>query len=422
MPSLKKEDVTAALRKSDGNMKFTKYSAGESLFLMVRNGRGYWRVQYRDGQSFKAKVLGTAADLSPTEAGHERDAFMVARRNARKGLVTTSRMSAATAGAASAGVPPAEPLSALLARFMIEHAPQWKSAKVLLEGKSPAQVAELVAADKAGKAAKDYRRMFAQLPADILAADAQTIQPLAFRTACKAIWPDNADSVARMMKRLATLQVYQATGVVKGSKKGKAKNRHASMPYPDVPAYVRELMTRNHVAARALRWTILSAVRANETREATWSEIVEVDDQPCWFLSAERMKAENSHTVPLTEAMLDIIGKRPTGKGAGNVALFPGSRGARFINNGLMLEELRKTVKANVADVHGFRTSFRSWAADCTDIPREVAEKALAHVVPGVEGDYQRGLLLAKRRKLMDQWAKFCGTLAGVPVSVRATA
>jgi integrase len=407
---LKKEDVTAALRKSDGNMKFAKYSAGESLFLMVRNGRGYWRVQYRDGQSFKAKVLGTAPDLSPTEAGHERDAFMVARRNARKGLVTASPMSAAAAGAASAGVAPAEPLSALLARFMIEHAPQWKSAKALLEGKSPVQVAELIAADQAGKAAKDYRRMFAQLPADILAADAQTIQPLIFRTACKAIWPENADSVARMMKRLGTLQLYQTTGVVMGSKKGKAKNRHPSMPYPDVPAYMRELAARNHVAARALRWTILSAVRSSETREATWGEIIDVDGKPCWFLSAERMKAENSHTVPLTKAMLDIIGKRPTGKGAGNVALFPGSRGVRFISDGLMLEELRKTIPANVADVHGFRTSFRSWAADCTDIPREVAEKALAHVVPGVEGDYQRGLLLAKRRTLMDQWAKFCGT------------
>ncbi len=406
---LKKEDVAAAIRESDGIKKFKKYSAGESLFLMTRNGRGYWRLQYRDGQTFKAKVLGSAADLSPTEARNQSRSFMAARRNARKGIVVpgTAPMTAAAAGAASAGVPPAKPLSALLARFMIEHAPQWKSAKALLEGKSPVQVAELIAADKAGKAAKDYRRMFAQLPADILAADAQTIQPLTFRTACKAIWPDNADSVARMMKRLATLQGYQTTGVVKGSKKGKAKNRHSSMPYPDVPAYVRELATRNHVAARALRWTILSAVRANETREATWGEIIEVDGKPCWFLSAERMKAENSHTVPLTKAMLDIIGKRPTRKAA-NVPLFPGSRGARFMNNGLMLEELRKTVKANVADVHGFRTSFRSWAADCTDIPREVAEKALAHVVQGVEGDYQRGLLLAKRRKLMDDWSAFC--------------
>jgi integrase len=409
---LKKEDVAAAIRESDGIKKFKKYSAGESLFLMTRNGRGYWRLQYRDGQSFKAKVLGSAAELSPTEARNQSRSFMAARRDARKGIVVArgAPMTAASAGAASAGVTPPEPLSALLSRFMIEHAPQWKSAKALLAGKTQVQIAELIATDKAGKAAKDYRRMFAQLPADILAADAQTIQALTFRTACKAIWPDNADSVARMMKRLGTLQLYQTTGVVKGSKKGKAKRQHNSMPYPDVPAYVRELATRNHVAARALRWTILSAVRSSETREAVWSEIIEVDGEPCWFLSAERMKVEgnNSHTVPLTKAMLDIIGKRPKGKGAGNVALFPGSRGVRFISDGLMLEGLRKTVKAEVADVHGFRSSFRSWAADCTDIPREVAEKALAHAVAGTEGDYQRGELLAKRRKLMNLWADYC--------------
>jgi integrase len=182
------------------------------------------------------------------------------------------------------------------------------------------------------------------------------------------------------------------------------------MPYPDVPAFMRDLASRRFTSARALRWTILSAVRTSETREATWSEIVEIDGKPCWFLSAERMKVEGnlSHTVPLTKAMLDIIGKRPTGKNAANTPLFPGNRGARFLNPGSMLDELRKTVTADVADVHGFRTSFRSWAADCTDIPREVCEKALAHAVPGVEGDYQRGELLAKRRKLMEQWAKFC--------------
>jgi integrase len=408
--ALRKDDVTAALRKSEGNKKFVRYSAGESLFLMVRNGRGYWRLQYRDGEKFKAKVLGTAADLSPTEAGHERDAFMVARRNARKGIVVVAPMSAAMAGAASAGASAPEPLSALLSRFMIEHAPQWKSAKALLEGKTQAQIAELIATDKAGKSAKEHRRAFAQLPADILASDAQSIHPLTFRNACKVIWPNSPDTVGRMMKRLSTLQTYQTTGIVKGSKKGRAKNRHASMPYPDVPGLMRDLASRPFTSARALRWTILSAVRANETREATWSEIVEIDGKPCWFLSAERMKVEgnSSHTVPLTKAMLDIIGKRPTGKNAGNVPLFPGSRGARFLNPGSMLDELRKTVPAKVSDVHGFRSSFRSWAADCTDVPGPVAEKALAHAVKGVEGDYQRGELLAKRRKLMEQWATFC--------------
>jgi hypothetical protein len=135
-------DVSAALRKSEGSKKFARYSAGESLFLMVRNGRGYWRVQYRDGERFKAKVLGAAADLSPTKAGHERDAFMVARRNARKGIVVAggAPMTAAVAGAVSAGATAPEPLSALLSRFMIEHAPQWKSAKTLLEDKTPVQI------------------------------------------------------------------------------------------------------------------------------------------------------------------------------------------------------------------------------------------------------------------------------------------
>jgi hypothetical protein len=121
MPRLKKEDADEYVRASIGNMKFTRYSDGESLYLMTRNGRGYWRLQYRDGEDFKAKVLGTVADgVTPNKARQDRDAFMVARRNARKGIILpgAAQMTAAAAGAASAGVT-AEPLSALLARFMI---------------------------------------------------------------------------------------------------------------------------------------------------------------------------------------------------------------------------------------------------------------------------------------------------------------
>jgi hypothetical protein len=82
---LSKEDAANYVRASIGNMRFTRYSDGASLFLMTRNGRGYWRVQYRDGQSFKAKMLGTVADgMTPNKARQDRDAFMVARRNARK--------------------------------------------------------------------------------------------------------------------------------------------------------------------------------------------------------------------------------------------------------------------------------------------------------------------------------------------------
>ena len=105
---ISKEDADDYVRASVGNMKFTRYSDGESLFLMTRNGRGYWRLQYRDGESFKAKMLGTVADgMTPNKARQDRDAFMVARRNARKGIVVGAGapMAAAAAGAAGALAP-----------------------------------------------------------------------------------------------------------------------------------------------------------------------------------------------------------------------------------------------------------------------------------------------------------------------------
>lgn len=404
--------VADAIKASVGNAKFKKYSDGRSLFLLTRNGLGYWRLQYRDGASFKSKVLGSAGStgLSPAAARQAREAHLVRLRETRKGAtmlpVPTGAPIARTVPIAAAGEPAGEPLSALLSRFLIEQAPYWKDGRALLAGKSEHEVAHLIDADKAGKGAMSYRRMFARLPTNILEMDALGIPPLAYRAACKTIWPDSPDSVARMVKRLGTLQTYRNTGAVKGFKP-KSKN-HPALRYNEVPKFMADLAGRDHVGARGLRWTILTAVRSAETRFATWGEIIEMDGRPCWYLSAERMKAENSHTVPLTQAMLDIIGPRPMGKGAMDVALFPGARGARFCNNGLMLEELRKTYPAKIADVHGFRSSFRSWAADCTEFTRDVCEKALAHVVPGVEGDYNRGELLAKRRKLMDAWSAYC--------------
>jgi phage tail sheath gpL-like len=113
---ISKDDADDYVRASIGNKKFKRYSDGDSLFLMTRNGRGYWRLQYRDGESFKAKVLGTVADMTPNKARQDRNDFMAARRNARKGIVVagSAPMTAAAAGAASAGIAPAEPLSALL--------------------------------------------------------------------------------------------------------------------------------------------------------------------------------------------------------------------------------------------------------------------------------------------------------------------
>jgi integrase len=312
-----------------------------------------------------------------------------------------------TAGAAiaDAGKPAGEPLSELLIRYLVDAAPTWKSGKAM-EGFPAAKIAQLIKDGKAGKEAKSYTSMFDRLGPEFISAPAQSINALAFRNAVKAIWPDNAATVERMVKRLGMLLEWQRSGKHRGNKP-KVKH-HPAMPYPDVPAYMRHLTTRTTVGALALRWTILTAARTDETLSATWGEIKEVDGAPVWALSAERMKAIEPHVVPLTSEMLALIGERR----ADDQPLFVGGDGG-FPNKGVIYQALMKSHPD--LTVHGFRTSFRSWVADCTDFPREIAEKAIAHAVPGVEGAYNRGDLLAKRRLLMEAWCAFALSAASPP-------
>jgi integrase len=238
----------------------------------------------------------------------------------------------------------------------------------------------------------------------MLGTPAQAINHLAFRNAVEAIWPDKKPSTERMIKRLATLLEFQRSG--KTSKAEHKVINHPAMPYLDLPAFMQHLATRTTVGARALRWTILTAARTDESLGAVWGEIGEEDGAPVWRLSKERMKADEPHIVPLTRQMLDILGPRE----ADDQPLFRGGGGG-FPNAGVMWQLMNRARLPYVP--HGFRTSFRSWAGDCTDFPREIAEKAIAHVVPGVEGDYDRGDKLAKRRLLMETWAAYC--LGGSP-------
>jgi integrase len=254
--------------------------------------------------------------------------------------------------------------------------------------------------------------MFNRLPAAISGADAATINPLAFRAAVESVWPENAVTADRMIKRLATLLEFQRSGYVKG-KATKVKH-HPAMGYAEIPAYFAKLADPAAIfgrqaspigygsTGRALRWTILTAARTDETVGATWGEIGEVDGSPVWSLTAERMKAEEPHIVPLCPETLALIGER----GSDDELLFKSVNG-NAIDKGAMLRLLKGTQPDPALTVHGFRTSLRSWAADCTDFPREICEKALAHTVPGVEGAYNRGDLLAKRRKLMEAWCAF---------------
>jgi len=178
---------------------------------------------------------------------------------------------------------------------------------------------------------------------------------------------------------------------------------HAALPYAEIGDFIAQLKQQEGVAARALEFTILTAARTGEVIGATWSEINFVEQ--LWVVPAERMKSGKEHRVPLSVAALAILEQMQAIR-QGNF-VFLGGKAHRPLSNMAMMMTLRRMGRGDLT-VHGFRSSFRDWAAERTDFPGEVAEMALAHAVSGkVEAAYRRGDLFQKRRHLMDAWAEF---------------
>jgi integrase len=173
---------------------------------------------------------------------------------------------------------------------------------------------------------------------------------------------------------------------------------HPALAYADVPAFMHELGKREGNTARALEFTILTVARVGEVLGATWDEI----SDNLWTVPASRMKNRREHRVPLSGQAMQILQAVPR-RGA---YIFPGARG-QLANNGLR-KLLRRIWPVGIT-VHGFRSSFRDWAAETTECPNHVVEMALAHSIPNaVEAAYRRGDLFEKRRKLMQAWADYC--------------
>jgi len=188
----------------------------------------------------------------------------------------------------------------------------------------------------------------------------------------------------------------------KPSKIAKVKH-HAAMPYAEVPAFMVALREKTVVGARALEWTILSAARSEEALAAEWSEI-DVGKK-IWTIPASRMKADADHRVPLTGQMLEILKSLPRG----GKYVFSGQAPSKRASGAVMWFLLRGMTSSGET-VHGFRSSFRDWAAEQTAYPSDVIEMALAHTIANkVEAAYRRSDLFEKRQRLMEDWAAYCG-------------
>ena len=234
------------------------------------------------------------------------------------------------------------------------------------------------------------------------------------------IWPEKPETASRLRQRLeAVIDWATARGFRLGENparwkghldkllpkpcKLRAKQHHPALPYVDVPSFMLELRANPTVSARALEFLIFTASRTGEVLNASW---IEIDlKAKVWTIPAERMKGrKEQHRVPLCHRALEILSGLPREKD--NRFVFVGGTAGKALHSTAMLE-LLETMRPGLT-VHGFRSSFRDWAAEQTIHAREIAEKALAHTVRGVEGDYQRGDLFEKRRRLMADWERFC--------------
>jgi len=260
--------------------------------------------------------------------------------------------------------------------------------------------------------------------------DVATIDTVLVMKCLEPIWKAKTETASRVRGRIesvlawATVRKFR-TGdnpaawrnhldqlLPKRSKVQKVEHR-AALPYADMPEFMTKLHLRQGLSARALELQILTATRPGEAAGAQWDEF----DVPAamWIIPADRMKAGKEHRIPLSPTVLallqSLIPITPKGKQlhiAGHV--FPGVKDRPLTTAAAMnlLKELHPQITA-----HGFRSTFRDWAAETTKHPREVIEAAMAHRLKDKsEAAYQRGDLLIRRAKLMKDWARYCRSAA----------
>jgi integrase len=237
----------------------------------------------------------------------------------------------------------------------------------------------------------------------------------------KPLWTRAPETASRLRGRIeAVLDAAKARGHVGRNEANPARWRghldkllpkrpkltrghHAAMPYADVPSFLSELRQRPATAARALEFCVLTATRSGEALAARWSEIdLEAE---VWTVPAARTKAAREHRVPLSDRAAAILWEMEGARNGDYV--FPGQRPGSPLS-GMAFEMLLRRSKSPFT-AHGFRSSFRDWAGNETHFARELAEHALGHVIGDkAEQAYRRSDALARRRELMDTWARFC--------------
>jgi len=242
--------------------------------------------------------------------------------------------------------------------------------------------------------------------------------------ALEPIWTDKTETARRLRGRIEAILDWAAArsmrtgdnparwrGLLKhllpAPEKVAAVRHHPALHYARMGEFMAALRRQEGDASHALEFLILTAARTSEVTGARWHEIDM--GNALWIVPADRIKASKEHRVPMSAPALAIVqAMAETRQGE---FVFPGGRRGRPLTHMAMAGVLKR-MKRDEITVHGFRSSFRDWAAERTNYSREVAEMALAHAVGDkVEAAYRRGDLLEKRRRIMADWAKHCALI-----------
>ena len=363
-----------------------RYSDGEGLILrLVAPGRGSWLLWIQSNGRRHDVGLGSLASLGLAEA---RECAWTLRKEAKSGTnILVERKKEREE------VPTFKAAAELVHE---EHKAGWKNGK---HQKQWLATLESYVFPKIGK----------QLVSDI--------EGPAIRDVLAPIWLTKPETARRVRQRVgAVLDWAYAKGfrsseapirsLAKGLPRQPKKRGHfEAMPYEEVPDFVTELRSRVSVGRLALEFLILTAARSGEVRGCHWAEIDLKGST--WTIPDERMKAGKTHVIPLSDSALDTLARARVFRSPASDLVFQGQNPTKMLSDMTLLKILRDR-DAGVT-IHGFRSSFRDWAAENSDMPGEMAEAALAHTVSNkVEAAYRRTNYLEKRKVFMVEWTEFC--------------
>lgn len=389
-----------------------RYADGGGLYLFVQaDGRRSWVFRYRDRITGKLrdKGLGPAWDVSLADA---RDAAKVCRDQLR------------------AGVDPIDNQKQARQAAKTEHAKRKTFGECV-----DAHIAAHRASWRNAKHADQWRNTLDTYADKLLPLPVAEIDTGLVLSCLEPHWATKTETMTRVRQRIeAVLSWAAARGYRDGDNparwrghldkllpkptKLKQVAHRAAVPYAEVGEFIAALRLRQGLAARALELQILTATRPNETASAQWKEFDL--EAALWTIPAERMKAGREHRIPLSKPAVALLRALPRVTDF----VFPGLRKGQPLSTAAMLKTL-KELRPGMT-VHGFRSTFRDWVADCTAYPADMAEFALAHALKDATvAAYLRADMLAKRARMMADWARFCATTAnagGDVTPIRASA